>query len=170
MALGSANEAQKVDILSADGFDTASNAIIEMVFRVSTDSTSAVDFNLGVASGTHQSDADSIAEYMFVHLDGDSTNIYVQSEDGTTTVAAADTTSDYTESEAITARVEVWFDLRDPADVQVYVDGVQKLPGSVFDLSAAAGPLYLLAHLEKTAATAQYMVFVDSLRARFAEQ
>ena len=41
-------------------------------------------------------------------------------------------------------------DARDLTDIQLYVDGVLVLGGSVFKLDAATGPIKALAHLEKT--------------------
>jgi hypothetical protein len=41
-------------------------------------------------------------------------------------------------------------DCRDLTDIQIYINGVNVLPASVFKLDAATGPLKLLAHLEKT--------------------
>lgn len=169
--LTSTNEAQKVDALGVDTFSKNANAIVEMAFRVISDGAgTAVDASIGIASGTHATDADSIANYLFVHLDANATAINLQSKDGTTTVAATDTTLDYTEGSATANRVEVWFDLRNPADVQVYVDGVLALGSTVFDLSAAANEFRLLAHLEKTSSTDTYEIAIDWLRARFAEQ
>lgn len=169
--LSSTNEAQKCDALGVDTFSKDANAIVEMAFRVVNDGAgSAPDFSLGIASGTHATDADSIANHLLVHLDGNATAIKLQCKDGTTTVTATDTTTTYTEGSALAQRKEVWFDLRNPADVQVYADGVLVLPATVFDLSAAANEFRLLAHLEKTAAADVYEVAVDWLRARFAEQ
>lgn len=171
LELTATNEVQKVDTLSVLGFHKNANAIVELAFRVLADgAASAADFNIGVANATHATDADSITEHVFVHLDENNTNINIQSKDTSTTVAATDTTSDYTEGSDHAKRVEVWFDLRDPADVQVYVNGSNVLPSSVFNIDAAVGPLYLLAHLEKTVSTDAYKVAVDWLRARLAEQ
>ena len=78
-------------------------------------------------------------------------------------------TADYAEGSALANRVEVWFDGRTPADPQVYVDGVNVLPASVFSMAAASGPLYLLAHLEKTSSTDTYKVAVDWLRVRVSD-
>lgn len=170
LILGAANEAGKVDALSYDGFIEgagAAKAIVE--FRatvVDGDGSTAADFNIGVASGTHATDADSIAQHLFCHIDGNSTKINFQSKDGTTTVASTDSTKVYVAGTAF----EVWFDMRDPADVQVYVDGVNVLASTVFDVSAAAtGPWKLLAHLEKTATTDTGNLAVDWLRARLSQ-
>lgn len=167
LTLGAANEAQKGDALSYDGFAAGgAKAIVE--FRagiVDGDASNAADFNVGIASATHATDADSIAQHLFMHIDGNSTAINFQSKDGTTTVAATDSTKVYTAGTA----VEVWFDLRNPADVQIYVDGVNVLPATVFDVSHAASTWKLLAHLEKTATTDTGNMAVDWLRARLAQ-
>jgi hypothetical protein len=167
----STNEAQKLDLLSVNGFAPGANWIVEGAFRVISDGAgTAVDVNLGIASATHATDFDSIAEHLAIHLDANNTNINIQSKDGTTTVAAADTTTDYTESSTLANRVEFWLDGRDPADIQCYVNAALQLGGSTFRLDNAVGPLFLLAHLEKTAAADTYELALDWLRVRIAEQ
>jgi predicted RecA/RadA family phage recombinase len=171
LELTATNEAQKVDLLGVDGFAVAANAIVECAFRVISDGgAGAQDFSLGVANGTHATDFTTIAEFVSVHLDGDDTDIQIGSDDGTTDTAEIDSTIDYTEGAALANRAEVWFDLRNPADIQVYVNGALVLDASTFSLNAATGPLFLIAHLEKTATTDTYKVAVDWLRARFSEQ
>lgn len=166
LVIGAANEAQKVDALSYDGFATGAKAIVETrITIVDGDGSTAADFNVGIASATHATDADSIAKHLFCHIDGNSANINFQSKDGTTTVAAADSTVDYAAGTAF----EVWFDMRNSADVQVYVDGVLVLGSTVFDVSASASTWKLLAHLEKTATTDTGNIAVDWLRARLAQ-
>jgi hypothetical protein len=165
------SEAQKLDALSVNGFAPGSNCIVEGAFRVPNNGAgSAVDVNFGIASATHATDADSIAEHLFLHLDANALDIKIQSKDGTTTVAATDTTSDYTEGTALSTRVHFWFDLRDSADIQCYLDGVLTLGGSTFRLDNAVGPLFLLAHSEKTSAADVHEVALDWLRVRIAEQ
>ena len=141
-------EAQKADALSVNGIAVNTPCIVEALICVNTNGdASAFDLNIGLASGTHATDADSIAESLFVHVDGNSTNINLESDDGTTEVAATDTTVDFTAGTPFL----VQFDLRtDWADIQAYVNGVNVLPNSVFKLNAASGPLKLLAHMEKT--------------------
>jgi len=169
--LNATNEAQKLDILSVDGFDKNANPIVELVFRVPSDGAGAVvDVSLGVANGTHATDASAITERLFVHLDANNTNINLESSDGITTVAITDTTTDYTEGSAVATRVHVLMDLRDLTDIQVYVNGVLVLGSTVFKLDAAVGPLFLLAHIEKTASTDQYELALDTLRCWLSEQ
>jgi hypothetical protein len=169
--LDATNQAQKVDALGVDGFSKDANAIVDLVFRVLSDgSGTAVDASLGVAGATHASDADSIAESVFVHLDANNTNINLESDDGTTEVAATDTTLDYAEGADLATRVYVSMDFRNPADVQVYVNGANVLPATVFNVNAAVGPLFPLIHLEKTAGTDTYKLAVDKFRVRLMEQ
>jgi len=172
LSLTATSEAQCVDLLSVDRFSLSSNAIVEAVFRVGANgSTSAVDLNIGVANGTSTTDADAITESVFIHIDGGATTLNAESDDGTTEVNATDTTKTFTAGSAVANRVEVWFDLRDPSDIQIYIDGVNVLPSTVFTLAAATGPLGLLAHLEKTTGTATAgPVYIDRFCARYAEQ
>lgn len=169
--LTATNEAQKLDALSVDGFATGANAIAEFVFRVpSVGAGTVVDVSIGLANGTHATDADSIAESIFAHLDANNTNIYLESDDGTTEVAATDSTTDITAGSAVANRKEVWMDMRDPADVQIYVDGVLVLSSTVFNVNAAVGPWFILIHIEKTASTDAYQLSIDRACVRFAEQ
>jgi len=171
MILSATNEAQKLDILSVDGFSKDANAIVEFVFTVPSDGAgTVVDVSLGVANATHATDADSITESVFIHLDANNTNINAESDDGTTEVAATDTTKDYTEGAAVANRVYVWMDMRNPADVQIYVNAELVLAASVFNVNAAVGPFFLLAHVEKTASTDAYELSLHSMRARIMVQ
>lgn len=140
-------EAQKVDALSHRGMAVGTPGILDMLICINDQGDDgALDFNAGLANGTHASDADSITESMFVHLDGNTLDLKLESEDGTTTVAATDTTVNAVAGTPFL----VQFDLRNDEDIQVYIDGVNVLPDSVFKLNAAAGPLKLLAHMEKS--------------------
>lgn len=169
--LSSTSEAQKMDILSVDGFNKDGNAIIEAIFTVPSDGAgTVVDVSLGIANGTHATDADSISEHLFLHLDANNTAINLQSKDGSTTVAATDTTKTYTEGAAVANRVYFWADMRDPADVQCYINGVLVLDGSTFNINAVASTLFLLAHIEKSSAADAYEFSLHALRCRLCEQ
>lgn len=165
--LTATSEVQCVDILSVDRFAVGARAIIEGVIRVGVNgSAAAVDFNIGVANRTSASDADAVTEHCYIHIDGGATALNAQSKDGTTTVNATDTTKTFTAGSAVANRKEVWFDLRDPADIQIYIDGVNVLLDSVFRLDNATGPLGLLAHLEKSTGTAMAgPIYIDRLSA-----
>lgn len=172
LSLTSTNEAQCVDMLSVDRVAIASNPIAEFVFRLGANgSTSAVDINIGLANGTSTTDADAITEHVFVHIDGGALDILAQSKDGTTTVTATDTTVDATAGSAVANRFEVWMDCRDPADVQIYINGSLVLGSTVFALGAGTGPIGLLAHVEKTSGTATAgPVYIDRAELRTMEQ
>lgn len=167
LKLSTTNEAQKVDLLSKDGFATGANAVVEFEFEVVDDGAgSAPDASLGIANDTHTTDADSITDSVFIHLDGNSTTIRAESDDGTTEVNATDTLTTYTAG----TRVYVWFDMRNPADVQIYVNGSLVLPATVFNVSASVATWKLLFHLEKTSAADIYELDVDFAGVRLAEQ
>lgn len=147
LELGTTAEAQKVDALSKRGFAKGAKAIAEFIINVVTNSDNAAgDINFGIANATHASDADAITESCFIHMDGASLNILAESDDGTTEVAATDTTVDAVAGTPF----EVWIDTRNLADIQIYIDGVLVLGSTVFKLDAATGPLFWLAHIEKT--------------------
>lgn len=172
LSLTATNEAQCVDLLSVDRVAVAANGIAEFVVRLGANgSTSDVDLNFGLANGTSTTDADAITESVFFHIDGGSLNVMAESDDGTTEVNATDTTVDITAGSAVANRLECWIDTRNPADIQLYIDGVNVLPATVFTLAAATGPIGLLAHLEKTSGTATAgPVYFDRAELRTMEQ
>lgn len=141
-------EAQKLDALSIRGMAKGAEAIVNALVCINLNMDNAAgDFNVGLANASHASDADSITESLFIHIDGASLNINAESDDGTTEVAATDTTVDAVVGTPFLAQ----WDLSNLADIQLYIDGVNVLPATVFKLDAATGPLKLLAHMEKTA-------------------
>jgi len=147
LAFSATAEAQKVDALSLRGIAPSTPAIVHTLICVNTNADAAAgDLNIGLANGTHATDAGSITESLFIHIDGNSTNILAESDDGTTEVAETDTTVDFTAGTPFLAQ----WDTRSLADIQCYINGVNVLPNSVFKLDAATGPLKLLAHFEKT--------------------
>lgn len=172
LSLTATSEVQCVDMLSVDRVAVSANPIAEFVFRLGANgSTSAVDINLGLANGTSTSDADAVTEHVYVHIDGGALDILAQSKDGTTTVTATDTTVDATAGSAVANRFEVWIDARDPADIQIYINGALVLGSTVFRLDAATGPIGLLAHLEKSTGTATAgPVYIDRACLRIAQQ
>ena len=169
--LTATNEAQCIDLLSVDRVAVGANPIVEAEIRIPANgSTSAVDFNIGLANGTSTTDADAITESVFFHIDGGALDIFAESDDGTTEVAATDTTVNATEGSAVANRLHLMIDARDPASVKLYIDGVRVLSATTFVLTAATGPLGLLVHLEKTSSTATGRVVIDRLTLRTAEQ
>jgi hypothetical protein len=141
-------EAQKFDLLSDKSFAIDANWIFEAVVNVITNADADVgDLNVGVANATHASDCDSITESCFAHFDmGADLNLDAESDDGTTEVAATDTTVDW----AVGTPVHIAIDGRTQTDIQIYVNGVNVLPATTFTLGAGTGPLKALFHLEKS--------------------
>ncbi|GIW81488.1 MAG: hypothetical protein KatS3mg105_3295 [Gemmatales bacterium] len=159
-------EAQKVDWLSRRSFDVASNWILEAMVEVATAPNNvAADVDIGVASGTHASDFESIAEFAAIHLDGGDTNIDAHSDDGTTDVAPVDTTIDWTAGTPF----HIAIDGRDHTNVKFYVNGVRVASGTTFKLTAASGPLKAIFHAEKGANSTPGVFEVDMLRVRIQE-
>ena len=167
LKLSGLTEAQKVDLLSRHGFAKTTNAVAEFIVRVISDgSGSAADVSIGLADDTHATDADSIANSLFCHLNANDVNIYFESDDGTTEVAATDSTIDYTEGTAF----EVWCDMGNPASVKWYVDGVRVLSGTTFNVDASSPTWKMLIHVEKTSATDTYELAIEKAVVRFSEQ
>lgn len=165
--ISATNEAQKADMLSRYGFATGANAIVEIGWVVVDDgSGTVVDVSLGIANDTHADNADTITDSVFIHLNANDVNIYAESDDGTTEVAATDTTIDYTAG----TRHEAWLDMRNPADIQIYIDGVLILPATIFNVNASTATWKLLAHVEKSSSTDTFEIDIDFLRVRTAEQ
>ena len=164
--LSSTSEAQKMDILTKDGFALGANAVIEFAVEVVSDGAgSAVDVSIGAANATDSDNAGDITDSVFMHLNANDVNIYFESDDGTTEVAETDSTIDYTEG----TRFEVWIDMRNPASVAMYVNGSQVLTGTTFNVNASVATWYLLAHIEKTSSTDAYELDLEWFRAHYSE-
>jgi len=155
-----AAEAEKWDALSTRGVAVGTAGILHALVCVNTNGDDAAfDLNIGMANATHATDADTITESLFVHINGNDLNLYLESDDGTTEVAATDTTVDF----VVGTPFLVQFDLTDNTDIQAYINGVNVLPSSVFKLNAATGPLKLLFHMEKSANDSPGNVTVQDL-------
>lgn len=166
-AFSATAEAQKLDLLSHASVPLGSDWIMEAIVTVHTNADADVaDLNIGVANGTHASDADEITESVFFHFDmGADLNLGAESDDGTTEVAATDTTVDW----AVGTAVHLAIDGRDETDIQLYVNGVNVLSGSTFTLADATGPLKVLFHLEKSANDSPGVVELNHLALRTAD-
>lgn len=167
-AFSATAEAQKLDLLSKRSFPADANWILEAVVEVSTTADADVaDLNIGVANGTHASDADSITESVFVHFDlGADLDIDAESDDGTTEVAATDTTVNF----VVGTPLHIMLDGRTETDVQIYINGVNVLPDSVFTLADATGPLKALFHLEKSSNDTLCVVELDEFNVRITNE
>lgn len=165
-AFSATAEAQKLDLLSHRSFPVASNWIFEAVVNlVTTADADVADLSIGVANGTHASDADSITESVFFHFDlGADLNIDAESDDGTTEVAATDTTIDI----AAGTPVHLALDGRDESNVKYYINGVEVLAATanLGNIAAATGPLKALFHLEKSSNDTLCEVRLDVMEVR----
>lgn len=163
---GTTAEAQKVDLLSKRSFPLASNPILECVVNVATTCDADVgDLSIGFANATHASDADAITESVFFHFDlGGSLNILAESDDGTTEVAATDTTIDFAEG----TPVYLCIDGRDPSNMKFYINGAEVLAATanLGDIQLATGPLKALFHLEKSSNDSPGRVLLSELQVR----
>jgi predicted RecA/RadA family phage recombinase len=161
--LSATNEAQKMDILGKDGFALGANAIIEFDVDVVDDGAgTVVDVSVGVANATHATDADLITDSLFMHLNANDVNIYFESDE----VTATDSTIDYTAG----TRFHVVMDMRNPADVDIYVNGAQVLAATTFNVNASVATWFPLIHVEKTSSTDAYEIDIDGFRVRYGEQ
>lgn len=165
-AFSATAEAQKLDWLSKRSFALGSNWVLEAVVEIVTNADADVaDLSIGVANATHASDADSITESAFFHFDlGADLNIDAESDDGTTEVAATDTTVDF----AVGTPVHLVLDGRDPSNVKYYIDGVEVLSATanLGNIALATGPLKALFHLEKSSNDSPGVIQLDMLRVR----
>lgn len=147
-----AAEAQKLDALSLRSVATGTPGVLQALLAVvDVGDDAALDFNVGLANETHATDADTITSSMFCHIDGNNLSLNFESDNAAAEVAATDSTIDAVAS----TPVLVTMDLRDWSDIQVYVNGLLVCDGvtgtsRTFTLAGVAGPLKLLAHLEKS--------------------
>lgn len=163
LAFDAVAEAAKAELISVDSIPVADLGICEIRLAVyDKGDDAALDINYGLANDTHATDADSITESVFFHHDGNALDIKAESDDGTTEVAATDTTVDAVDD----TYHEVWIDCRDIDDIQLYIDGVNVLAASVFKLNAATGPMKVLIHVEKTSNDTTADLRVDFARMR----
>lgn len=165
LTFGTTAEAQKVDLMSSRSFANASAWIVEGIFNIITNSDNAAgDINIGVASGTHATDFDAISECMAIHIDGASLVLNAQSDDNVAAVAAATT------GVSATAGTPVHFvmDGRNSADIQLYINGANVLPSTVF--KTITGPLFAIVHAEKTSDDSPLTFRVDKFTVRTMEQ
>lgn len=163
LAFDAVLEAAQAALHSIDSVPVNSDWIFEAEVAIyDIGDAAALDINIGVASGSHATDADAIAESVFAHLDGSALSILAESDDGTTEVAATDTTKDAVDDTYFFLQI----DGRDPASVKIYINGARVLDASTFVLTAAAGPLIALAHVEKTSDDTTADVRVKNMRIR----
>jgi len=83
------------------------------------------------------------------HMDGNSANILVQSDDATTDVAAVDSTSDNVATDAAASFKDFFLLVRKNGNVTFWIDGTQILSSTTFALLSTA-VVYGIINMEKT--------------------
>jgi predicted RecA/RadA family phage recombinase len=148
-----AAEAQKLDALSLRSIATGTAGILQALFCVNLNGDDAAfDLNIGLADGTHASDADQIVSSLFVHTDGNALTLNIESDNAAAEVAATTTTLSF----VVGTPILVTWDLRDWSNIKCYINGLRVGDGTTgasvtLTLAAVTGPLKLLAHMEKSA-------------------
>lgn len=167
LAFHAVTQAAQAAIYPTRTFNKNANGILEMKVAVfDKGDNAALDWNFGVANGSHGTDFESVTEFVGFHLDGNSLVINSQSRDGTTTVAVATTTISFTDG----VYKEFWIDYRDLTSVKLHIDGVRVNSGSTFRLDNATGPLFPILHLKKTSDDTLADVRMAFCRKRTGEQ
>jgi len=163
LLIASNDEAECIDVLSNRSIPLADGPIFEtkLTFDEKGDNA-AVDAVLGLANASHTSDPDSIAEFVGFSVNGNETKINAESDDGTTEVAATDTTKTLTED---TYQL-FWIDARDPTDCHLYIDAVEVLAATTFAIDDATGPLKALVLVEKSGGAHVPSIKIEQLRLR----
>ncbi len=147
-------------------FDIDKNPIFEALVAVFDIGDAATpDINIGLASGSHATDFDSISEYMAFHLDGTDLSVLCQSEDGSTTTAAVDSLVDLVDDTY--ARLKI--DCTDKASVNFFIDldgsgYVRVCSATTFDMSNYSGLLTPIVHVAKPGNDTLIDVRADRIR------
>jgi predicted RecA/RadA family phage recombinase len=161
LAMDAVAEVAKADLLSDRSIPAGDGFIAHILAAVyDIGDNAALDINLGVASATHASDAESIASFVLFQLDGAALDLFAQSDDGTTDVTLFDTTKAVVDDTYHLFQI----DASDLTDIQLYFDGVNVLPASTFTLEKNASAIKALVHIEKTSDNTTADVRVRELR------
>lgn len=153
MVFDTAAEAEKFDALSTNGIATGTPGVLQARVCINLNGDAAAfDFNVGLANETNATNADTITSSLFLHTDGGSLNLYVESDNAAAEIAAEDTTIDA----VVGTPFLVTWDLRSWSDIKCYINGLRVVDGTTgtartLTLAGVAGPMKLLAHMEKTA-------------------
>lgn len=143
-------EAQKADALAFRGFAAASEGIAHFLVCVNDNGdNAALDIDWGVANATHATDFEAIPQRIGFHIDGNTLDLDLASDDGTTDTTLVDTTVNIVEGTPFLCQL----DLRDIAAVKAYVNGVRVLDGTTgaaTTLAITTGTFKAIAHMEKT--------------------
>lgn len=153
MAFDTAAEAEKFDALSTNAIATGTPGVLQARVCINLNGDDAAfDFNVGLASGSHATDAGAITSSLFLHTNGADLSLFIESDNATAEVSETDTTIDA----VVGTPFLVTWDLRDWSAIKCYINGLRVGDGTTgsavtLTLAGVAGPLKLLAHMEKTA-------------------
>ena len=167
LAFDAVAEAAKAVLLAGQSIALASKPRMEASLAVyGIGDNAALDINVGLASGSHDTDFETVAEFVAIHFDSPGLSILAHSDDGTTDVAAVDSTLDAVDDTFF----HLMIDASDLSACKVYIHGVRILDGTTgadttLTLAAATGPLFPIVHLEKTSDDTVADVRVRTLRA-----
>lgn len=143
-------EAQKADALSHRSFLAASEGIAHFLVCVNDNGdAAALDIDWGIATGTHATDFEAITQRVGFHIDGNTLDLDLASDDGSTDTTLVDTTINIVEGTPFLCQL----DMRDIANIKAYVNGVRVLDGTTgaaTTLAIATGTFKAIAHMEKT--------------------
>jgi len=146
LAFDATAEAAKADLYSTDTIPAAQTPIFEALVRIDDNGdTGVLDMNFGIATGTHATDFDSVAEFVTVQVEGNALNVNVTSDDGTTDTTITDSTIDYVAGTAF----HIAIDARVTSACVVYINGVAAGGGADLALDGGSGPWLPIAHIEK---------------------
>lgn len=130
----------------------AKGGVAEFILAVyAIGDNAALDINFGLASDSHATDFDAVAEFVAFHLDGNDLSLKVQSDDGTTDTAITDTGFDLVDDTFYKFKI----DFNDLKNVKFYYAPLggeyRQVAGSTtFDVSAATANWTPIVHVEKT--------------------
>jgi hypothetical protein len=121
LALTTAASAQHAWLASNQSIDVDEGPILEAWVNVASKGDNAVvDIDIGLASATGTTDWEALAAYIAAHINGNSANLMVHSDDGTTDSDEVDSGVDIVEGTYDFVQI----DLRDKTAPAIYVNGV----------------------------------------------
>lgn len=146
------NEAQKTDALTHRSYPSATGEGIAhfLITVVDNGDNAALDMDWGLAVGTHATDVEAITKRVVFHLDGNTLDLDLASDDGSTDTTLVDTTINIVEGTPFLCQLDV----RNPAVILAYVNGVRVLDGvtgTATTLNIGTDNFKVLVHMEKTA-------------------
>lgn len=143
-------EAQTAGALSHRGAVITAESIAHFLVCVNNKGdAAALDIDWGIATASGTTDFEAIAQRVGFHIDGATLDLDLASDDGTTDTTLVDTTVNIVEGTPFLCQLDV----RDPAAIKAYVNGVQVLDGTTgaaTTLKIAAGTFKAIAFMEKT--------------------